>query len=230
MILYWFCRNQYGAATPAWFYYTVMSVAILWVVYGSFLLPRVGMLMGLVGGVCLAVLFPLVHLSAYSIVFNPLFSVGFGFVAALAVAAILVRWQVPREHPDRWAWAVLALSAVVVLWILITEEIYLYWDCSHRYTKLPENYTYFSNMYISIFWALYGAILMVAGFAKHLRFVRYLALGLFALLLAKVFLIDMSNVRSVYRMTAFLATGLTLLGVSYLYQYAKKKGLLDTVK
>jgi uncharacterized membrane protein len=60
--------------------------------------------------------------------------------------------------------------------------------------------------------------------------VRYLALGLFALLLAKVFLIDMSNVRSVYRMAAFLATGLTLLGVSYLYQYAKKKGLLDAVK
>jgi uncharacterized membrane protein len=98
------------------------------------------------------------------------------------------------------------------------------------YTKLPKNYTYFSNIYISIFWARYGAILMVAGFAKHLRFVRYLALGLFALLLAKVFLIDMSNVRSVYRMAAFLATGLTLLGVSYLYQYARKKGLLDTVK
>jgi uncharacterized membrane protein len=230
LILYWFCRNQYGTPTPAWFYYAVMSVAILWAVYGSFLLPRVGMLMGLVGCACLTMLFPPAHFVAYSIVFNPLFSVGFGFVAALAIAAILIRRQVPCEHPDRWAWAVLALSAVVILWILTTEEIYLYWDCSHRYTRLPENWTYFSNMYISIFWALYGAILMVAGFAKHLRFVRYLALGLFALLLAKVFLIDMSNVRSVYRMAAFLATGLTLLGVSYLYQYARKKGLLDTVK
>jgi uncharacterized membrane protein len=230
LILFWFCRNQYGAPTPAWFYYAVMSVAILWAVYGSLLIPRVGMLMGLAGGACLAVLFPPAHFAAYSIVFNSVFLVGLGFVAALAIAAILIRWKVPREHPDRWAWAVLAMTGVVVLWILITEEIYLYWDCSHRYTKFPENWTYFANMYISIFWALYGAILMVAGFAKHLRFVRYLALGLFALLLAKVFLIDMSNVRSVYRMAAFLATGLTLLGVSYLYQYARKKGLLDTVK
>jgi len=39
----------------------------------------------------------------------------------------------------------------------------------------------------------------------------------------------MQNVRSVYRMARILATGLTLLGVSYLYQYAKKKGLLDKV-
>ena len=230
LFMFWYCRNEFAGPVLGWYYYAVMSVMILWAVYGSLLLPRVGMMMGLVGGACLAVLFPLVHVSAYSIVFNPLFSVGFGFVAALAIAAVLIRWKVPREHPDRWVWAVLALSAVVVLWILITEEIYLYWDCSHGYTGLPENWTYFSNMYISIFWALYGAILMVAGFAKHLRFVRYLALGLFALLLAKVFLIDMSNVRSVYRMAAFLATGLTLLGVSYLYQYAKKKGLLDTVK
>jgi hypothetical protein len=85
------------------------------------------------------------------------------------------------------------------LWILTTEEIHHYWYCSHRYTQLPENWTYYSNMYISIFWALYGAILMVAGFAKHLRFVRYLALGLFALLLAKVFLIDGEHrIRNVY--------------------------------
>jgi drug/metabolite transporter (DMT)-like permease len=116
LILFWFCRKQYGT-TPAWYYYAVMSVAILWAVYGSLLLPRVGMLMGLVGGVCLAVLFPPAHHAAYSIVFNPLFSVGFGFVAALAIAAILVRWKGPREHPDGWVWAVLALTGVVILWI-----------------------------------------------------------------------------------------------------------------
>jgi uncharacterized membrane protein len=58
---------------------------------------------------------------------------------------------------------------------------------------------------------------------------RYVALGLFALLLVKVFVLDTSTVKSVYRIAAFAATGITLVGVSYLYQFLKKKGFFDAM-
>ena len=58
---------------------------------------------------------------------------------------------------------------------------------------------------------------------------RYISLGIFGLLLLKVFILDTSKVESVYRIAAFLATGVTLVAVSYLYQYLRKKGFFDSV-
>ena len=54
-------------------------------------------------------------------------------------------------------------------------------------------------MYISVMWAVYGAILMIIGFVKRVVVLRYMAIGLFALLLAKVFILDTQKVESVYR-------------------------------
>ena len=84
-------------------------------------------------------------------------------------------------------------------------------------------------MYISVMWAIYGAFLMTAGFWKNVKMLRYVALGLFVLLLAKVFIFDTSTVKNVYRIAAFLATGITLVAVSYLYQFLRKKGFFDIV-
>ncbi len=82
-------------------------------------------------------------------------------------------------------------------------------------------------MYISVMWAVYGAVLMTVGFWRKSKILRYIALGLFALLLVKVFIWDTIEVKKVYRIAAFLATGLALVGVSYLYQYVRKKGFFD---
>ena len=82
-------------------------------------------------------------------------------------------------------------------------------------------------MYISIMWAIYGAALMTVGFWRKIKILRYIALGLFAVLLVKVFILDTKTVKSVYRIAAFLATGVTLVGVSYLYQFVRKKGYFE---
>ena len=78
-------------------------------------------------------------------------------------------------------------------------------------------------------WAIYAAALMAMGFWRKIRLLRYISLGIFALLLAKVFILDTSTVKSVYRITAFLATGVTLVAVSYLYQFLKKKGFFEVM-
>lgn len=121
------------------------------------------------------------------------------------------------------------LMGVIVLWILMTEEIYLYWYCKNKFQHSVENWNFLAHMYISVMWALYGAIIMVAGFWKKNVLLRYISLGIFGLLLLKVFILDTSKVESVYRIAAFLATGVTLVAVSYLYQFLKKKGFFDSV-
>jgi uncharacterized membrane protein len=146
---------------------------------------------------------------------------------ALLMAAILLRRFFLPEDPDATAWKALAMGTVFVLWILLTEYVYLYWYGRNPDDSLYPDWRYHAQMYVSILWAVYAGVLMIVGFVLQIRSLRYMALGLFALLLGKIFLIDMRQVRSVYRMAAFLATGLTLVGVSYLYQFAKKKGLFD---
>ena len=80
-----------------------------------------------------------------------------------------------------------------------------------------------------VMWAVYATVLMTVGFWRKNSMLRYISLGLFALLLLKVFVLDTSTVKSVYRIAAFLATGITLVAVSYLYQFLRKKGFFETV-
>jgi uncharacterized membrane protein len=122
----------------------------------------------------------------------------------------------------------LLLLGIFVFWILLTQEIYVYWYCKNLYAGPIDDWKFMSNMFVSILWGLFGLVLMTIGFWKKFKILRYIALGLFALLLTKVFLIDMSTIESIYRIAAFMVTGLILVGVSYLYQYLHKKGFFET--
>ena len=119
------------------------------------------------------------------------------------------------------------MTALGLLWILLTQEIWYFWHCLDRYRTPTANWQFIAHMCISITWAIYAIVLMVAGFWKRIRLLRYAALGLFVLLLGKIFIVDTRNVSSLYRIAGFLATGIALVGVSYLYQYLKKQGFFE---
>ena len=154
------------------------------------------------------------------------------FVAALFAAG----WLLSREREDdrytRYFAIAFMLAGIFVLWVLLSEQIYLYWYCRNEFAERIDkvaNWRFLSHMYISVMWAIYGAVLMMVGFWRKNKMLRYISLGLFALLLLKVFVLDTSTVKSVYRIAAFLATGITLVAVSYLYQFLKKKGFFEAV-
>jgi len=151
------------------------------------------------------------------------------FVAALFAAGWLLRREQEDDQYTRSLAIVFALAGIFVLWVLLTEEIYLYWYCRNRFAEKVANWRFLSHMYISVMWAVYAAILMTVGFWRKNKILRYISLGLFALLLLKVFVLDTSTVKSVYRIAAFLATGITLVAVSYLYQYLRKKGFFEAM-
>jgi len=167
--------------------------------------------------------------SSFVIFANLDFGIVLVFVAALFAAGWLLNKEREEDQYSRMFATSFALAGIFVLWVLLTEEIYLYWYCRNRFAERIANWKFLSHMYISVMWAIYGAALMTVGFWRKNKILRYIALGLFAVLLVKVFIWDTKTVKSVYRIAAFLATGVTLVGVSYLYQYVRKKGYFEAM-
>ena len=76
------------------------------------------------------------------------------------------------------------------------------------------------QMGLSLYWGLMAMGLLVAGFARRLPPVRYVAIALFVLTVAKVLLVDMADVEAIYRIGTFLGLGALMLGGSLVYHRA----------
>ena len=123
----------------------------------------------------------------------------------------------------------ISVLAIIFLWVVLSEEIYEYWQCRNLYTLPLANWNFIANMWMSVTWAIYGLILLVIGFWQKLKMLRCIGLCVLGVMLLKAFIVDMGSVSTIYRIMAFLATGVTLVGVSYIYQFLKKKGFFDIV-
>ncbi len=70
---------------------------------------------------------------------------------------------------------------------------------------------------VSILWSLYAVGLLLTGIWRNVRTLRYVALGLFALVSGKVLFSDLANLDPIYRIVAFLILGLLVLCGSFIY-------------
>jgi uncharacterized membrane protein len=166
----------------------------------------------------------------FRFVLNTIFAAQAAPAAALFIAAILLRKEKQADGINPKWYQGFALAGIILLWGVLSQQAYLYWDCRNQFGGGVMDWEFKANLSLSLLWAGYGAALLIVGFWKQIAVVRYLALGLFGLLLAKVFIVDMATVKSIYRISAFLATGLLLVCVSYLYQFLKKQGFFDTLQ
>jgi hypothetical protein len=66
-------------------------------------------------------------------------------------------------------------------------------------------------------WSGVALALMILGFLWRDRIYRRLALGLFCLTLVRIFFVDVPGLEIFYRMLAFLALGVSMIAVSFLY-------------
>jgi len=76
---------------------------------------------------------------------------------------------------------------------------------------------------LSVLWTVFSVALMLLGFKANHSGLRKASFGLFAVTLVKVFLFDMSNISTPYRIISFIILGLVLVGTSYLYYKFKDK-------
>jgi len=73
----------------------------------------------------------------------------------------------------------------------------------------------------SILWGVYALVMIGIGFWKKSSQLRIGGIVLFAVTLLKVFLIDLQHISTISRMVVFIALGILMLVISYLYQRFK---------
>lgn len=76
---------------------------------------------------------------------------------------------------------------------------------------------------ISVLWTLFSVGLMLIGFRQNSAATRKSSFGLFLVVALKVFMFDMANISTPYRIISFIILGLVLVGTSYLYHRYKDR-------
>jgi uncharacterized membrane protein len=119
----------------------------------------------------------------------------------------------PRRQQER---AVVLVAASVLTVFVISTEITSFWAVRRE----AANAYLARELMLSAAWAAYAAVLVVIGIKRRYAPIRYFAIALFALTLAKVFLVDLETLGGIYRIAGFIVVGVILLLVSFLYQRA----------
>ena len=118
-----------------------------------------------------------------------------------AAESVLASWQ-----PSITMWLYGAFA--VLLFGVLTLEVSAYF-----YARAPQ--ARFAA--ISVLWTLYAIALMLLGFRYQQARLRLVSLGLFGVIILKVFLADMARVSTPFRIVSFVVLGLMLIGASSLY-------------
>jgi uncharacterized membrane protein len=109
----------------------------------------------------------------------------------------------------------IAASVLTLMWI--TAEISGYWTTHYL---VPQAYLY-EQVMLSLAWGFYGSTLIVAGMWRAYPPARYIGITIIAVTILKVFFYDLWELGGIYRVIGFLAFGILLVLVSYLYQKRK---------
>lgn len=160
------------------------------------------------------------QLHAQTLIFNARFATYAVAIAVLAGIGTLGKHHASENERPFLQLAVIALNLLAL--IALTREAADYFDRQmlivgsqwqhYHQISLVRGFTY------SAIWLIYGAALMAVGFRKRSAFLRWQALILIAFTTGKIFLYDMSQLGGSYRILSFLALGVVLLGISFIYQ------------
>ena len=131
---------------------------------------------------------------------------------ALVVAALaLISRLLPTEERAR---EVSTLRGVAVVFgLYLASQLVVDLAGAH-----PHDVTQTSQLALSAFWAVLGFGSLVGGLVRDLKPLRLAGLGLLALAVGKVFIVDLAALESIWRVASFLALGLLLLAGAFAYE------------
>jgi uncharacterized membrane protein len=201
----------------------VEGAALLWVSshLRSALLRVLAILCLILGLGALLVVNPPVSVTP---IFNHRFAAYCVAIAVFAFAAWLAKTQIEKEPEKAGAWPAIGAAALLVvnalILIAVCLEIHSYW-WTRRWSggwRVVRDYAMYAQFTYSAFLMIFGVVLLSLGFMRRSAFLRWQALVLLAVSIAKVFLVDMSELSQGYRILSFLGLGVLLLAVSFVYQ------------
>ena len=131
----------------------------------------------------------------------------FGGTLALLAAGWHLFGQASSRHLQR----VFGYGGLALLFLFTTLEAR-----SFLHALLPA----FLDGGTSVLWALFAVAFLVGGIRRQVKPLRFAGLGLFLIVVAKVFLVDLAGMPTLYRVIAFLVLGLFLLAGAFAYMRA----------
>jgi len=145
------------------------------------------------------------------------------YTYGIVIAATLLAGKLlPREHQQ---FGKLNLSGLcygfagILLFVLLNIEIAdFFTEPGKRTITFHFGANFARDMTYSIAWGLFSLGLLVIGIAKRAPLARYAAIALLAVTLLKVFLHDLSQVGSIYRIGALMGIAIIAFVASFLYQ------------
>lgn len=143
--------------------------------------------------------------------FFNLILLGYGIPAVLALALAMT---VRHSRPLIYRGIAVTVGVALALGYLTLEIRRLYHGpvLTDGITSDIEQYTY------SAAWLATGVILLLAGLLLRSQPARMVSAAIVALTIAKVFLIDMSDLTGIFRALSFIGLGIVLVGIGWLYQ------------
>jgi hypothetical protein len=132
---------------------------------------------------------------------------------ALAILAVLAAQQVVRRMPERLAIPRAVESAAILiagaaLWLFVSRWIAI---------------TAEGHFLLTVSWAGLAALLFAAGFVLRERRHRWLGLGILACAVTRVFVSDVWKLETIYRILSFMALGVVLLALGFVYNKYQEK-------
>ncbi len=148
-----------------------------------------------------------------------------GFLAGvlLTVCVFIYAWVVCRAglQDDKASLSGLGKAVwgagIFLLFCLLSYEVPSFVDRNLGWSAAA------ARMSLTLTWGIYAAGLLVVGFWRKVRALRYCALALFGLSALKLLLVDMSRVEDLLRIVSFMVVGALMLAASYLYHRFEKR-------
>ncbi|MGC9065274.1 MAG: DUF2339 domain-containing protein [Candidatus Ratteibacteria bacterium] len=149
-------------------------------------------------------------------VFNERFFTALSIVCCLFLASglSLNRKDILKKE-EKFLPMVIAGVSHIVLFVSLSVEFY---DAMIKSNLLRT----FSRVGLSMFWGLYGAILLSIGMIQKIKVVRYFALCYLGLAILKVLIFDLFFAGKLYRIIVSLCIGIILFTVGYVYHRKKE--------
>jgi len=148
-----------------------------------------------------------------------LFNERFGSYLLLVVCLGFSLWSArdssaPEKSSRQAESAFLAVATSFFALIALSLE---FWDYFGRASSALDH-ALAQHLALSILWTCYAGLLLLLGIQRHSPLLRWQALVLLGIVVAKVFLFDLSFLARVYRILSFFILGSVLLAVSFFYQ------------
>jgi uncharacterized membrane protein len=150
--------------------------------------------------------------SPYLPIFNEHALPAIGASACLLAAVGTTRRLQKHLTPiERNLIAAAEVVGIAQLWLVLSADLYN--DCRSLFGTGADGDDRFAQMALSVLWAVYATAVLAVGFRLDIARLRWTALGLYGVTVAKVFLFDMAGLDEIFRILAFLVLAV-LLGIA----------------